>query len=100
MSLELGKNHSFLQQFVRRGVPAELPERVRKLLAKKLDVPEERLRTWHEASAAARDPDRTTSGKSPLDDAMWSIWSRAKPAERHLIVNIAKTILASRKEPS
>jgi hypothetical protein len=37
--------------------------------------------------------------KSHLDDVMWAIWGQAKPSERQLIVNIANTILASRKEP-
>ena len=39
MSLAIGKSHSYLQQFVRRGIPVELPERVRKRLADKLGVP-------------------------------------------------------------
>ena len=33
----------------------------------------------------------------PKDDAMWVIWKQATPSERQLIVNIANTILASRK---
>lgn len=32
--------------------------------------------------------------RDPTDpDAMWSIWDRAKPGERRMIVDIAKTII-------
>jgi len=32
--------------------------------------------------------------RNPLDDeAIWSIWEQAKPGERQMIVNIAKTVL-------
>lgn len=44
LSKRLGKNHAYLQQFVRRGVPTELPERVRHELAALLGLEEARLR--------------------------------------------------------
>lgn len=44
LSKQVGKNHAYLQQFVKRGVPAHLPERVRNLLAPLLDVDEADLR--------------------------------------------------------
>ena len=53
MSLDIGKNAAYLQQFVRRGVPVELPERVRKRLAEKLNVPEADLK-WQAALAELR----------------------------------------------
>lgn len=32
--------------------------------------------------------------RNPLDqDAIWSVWDQAKPAQRHTIVEIAKTIV-------
>jgi phage repressor protein C with HTH and peptisase S24 domain len=43
-SLKIGKNHSYLQQFLKRGTPHELPERARVSLAELLGVPEEQLR--------------------------------------------------------
>lgn len=44
LSKKAGKNHAYLQQFVRRGVPEELPEKVRGRLAELIRVPERELR--------------------------------------------------------
>lgn len=43
-SLKIGKNHAYLQQFLKRGYPLELPEKSRLPLADLLGVPEEQLR--------------------------------------------------------
>jgi phage repressor protein C with HTH and peptisase S24 domain len=43
-SLQIGKSHAYLQQFLERGVPASLPEGPRGLLAALLQVPEDSLR--------------------------------------------------------
>lgn len=43
-SLKIGKNHAYLQQFLKRGIPAQLPEDVRLALAELLKVPENNLR--------------------------------------------------------
>lgn len=40
VSLEIGKNHAYLQQFIERGVPAKLKEDVRARLSEALDIPE------------------------------------------------------------
>lgn len=45
LSRKLGRNHAYLQQFVKRGVPTELPERTRIALAAILGVDESQLRT-------------------------------------------------------
>lgn len=44
LSRALGKNHAYLQQFVKRGIPATLPESVRAKLARLLGVTEAQLR--------------------------------------------------------
>ena len=44
LSKKLGKNHAYLQQFVKRHVPAELPEGIRAELAGLLSVEEMKLR--------------------------------------------------------
>src|SRR3954464_3883055 len=44
VSLKIGKNHAYLQQFLKRGHPLELPEKSRIPLAALLDVPENALR--------------------------------------------------------
>ena len=44
LSLRAGKNHAYFQQFIKRGVPARLPEDVRGRVAEILDVDEQRLK--------------------------------------------------------
>ena len=44
VSVEIGRNHAFLQQFLRRGIPRELHERDREQLAKFLGIPADDLR--------------------------------------------------------
>ena len=43
VSLEIGKNHAYLQQFIERGVPVKLKEDVRARISEVLDIPEEEL---------------------------------------------------------
>lgn len=43
-SIKIGKNQTYLQQFLKRGTPVELPEKSRLPLAELLGVPEEQLR--------------------------------------------------------
>jgi SOS-response transcriptional repressor LexA len=52
VSLEIGRNHAYLQQYIKRGVPRFLPETVRPALARLLRCEEERLRpvTWGRAA--------------------------------------------------
>jgi hypothetical protein len=40
VSLELGRNHAYMQQFLERGVPQKLPEEIRSRLSEMLDIPE------------------------------------------------------------
>jgi SOS-response transcriptional repressor LexA len=56
VSLEIGRNHAYLQQYIKRGVPRYLPETVRPALARLLRCEEERLRptVWDKARPAAR----------------------------------------------
>lgn len=43
LSLALGKNHAYVQQFLTRGIPAQLKEQDRRKLAEILDIPESQL---------------------------------------------------------
>ena len=43
-SIKIGKNHAYLQQFLKRGYPVELGEKSRIPLAELLGVPEDQLR--------------------------------------------------------
>ena len=44
LSLQVGKNHAYFQQFIKRGVPARLPEEVRGRVAEILKVDERQLK--------------------------------------------------------
>ncbi len=67
-SLKIGRSHSYLQQFLKRGVPAELHEAERAKLADLLDVPEDQLR-GESARLPKREYVRSNLGTkdSPLD---------------------------------
>lgn len=43
-SLRIGKSHSYIQQFLKRGIPSQLDEEVRGPLAELLNIPEDSLR--------------------------------------------------------
>ena len=51
-SERIGRNHAYLQQFLERGVPANLPEEARERLAELLGVSPDQLRF---ASGSAED---------------------------------------------
>lgn len=56
LSQKIGKNHAYLQQFVSRGIPRNLPEELRPLLAIELEVDEERLRGSTKGRTQAIEP--------------------------------------------
>lgn len=45
LSREIGRNHAYLQQYIRRGIPAALPEDAREKLAKIFGIPEKSFKT-------------------------------------------------------
>lgn len=58
LSRQVGKNHAYMQQFLKRSIPAKLPEDVRAKLAEALDVDEQILGA----------PLRETEGRSGDND--------------------------------
>ena len=44
LSLRVGKNHAYFQQFIKRGVPTRLPEEVRGRVAEILKIDERQLK--------------------------------------------------------
>jgi Peptidase S24-like len=44
VSKALGRNHAYLQQYIKRGTPQELPEEVRERLADRFNVPADEFR--------------------------------------------------------
>lgn len=57
VSIELGKNHAYIQQYLERNIPAKLKEDTRNRLSEMLDIPEEELG----APARKNQPKRLTS---------------------------------------
>jgi phage repressor protein C with HTH and peptisase S24 domain len=57
LSLRVGKNHAYFQQFIKRGVPTRLPEEVRGRVAEILKIDEKHLKVAGSKS--------TTSGPLP-----------------------------------
>lgn len=55
LSLALGKNHAYVQQFLTRGIPARLKEQDRRALSDLLDIPESELGGPEPASVRLRD---------------------------------------------
>lgn len=54
LSLALGKNHAYVQQFLTRGIPARLKEQDRRKLSELLDIPENELGGPEPTSSLAR----------------------------------------------
>jgi phage repressor protein C with HTH and peptisase S24 domain len=44
LSLQVGRNHAYFQQFIKRGIPARLPEEVRSRVAEILKIDERQLK--------------------------------------------------------
>lgn len=64
-SMKIGRNHAYLQQFLKRGIPAELHERDRERLSELLKVPQEKLR-GASAPLPKRDYNKAASGRESL----------------------------------
>lgn len=54
VSVAIGKNHAYLQQFISRGVPRHLPEQVRDALARFFNVPPDEFRSGPPAADVTR----------------------------------------------
>lgn len=61
VSTQIGRNHAYLQQFLERGIPRTLPERIRPALASILQVNENDLRDDAAGTTIALRPGRTRS---------------------------------------
>lgn len=65
ISLKLGKSHSYLQQFIKRGVPAELPEDIRPHLAEMLKVEQQELMSPAKAARLSMTTAGAPASESP-----------------------------------
>ena len=68
LSLQVGKNHAYFQQFIKRGVPGRLPEEVRGRVAEILKIDERQLKAaGTEIRSAARGANATVAGGVKFD---------------------------------
>ncbi len=81
VSLKLGRNHAYLQQFLERGTPREIPEKIRPALAAILGVDEQALRHQDGADDRARlqRHDDTAHRVSPVALASGTVKDRDLP---------------------
>lgn len=56
VSIEIGKNHAYIQQFIEREIPSKLGEDVRSRLSELLDIPEDELGGRAGRSSRLREP--------------------------------------------
>jgi phage repressor protein C with HTH and peptisase S24 domain len=67
LSLRVGKNHAYFQQFIKRGVPTRLPEEVRGRVAEILKVDERQLKVVGLKSSPAAQPNASLAGGVRID---------------------------------
>jgi phage repressor protein C with HTH and peptisase S24 domain len=72
-SIKMGHAHSYLYQFLKRGIPPELKERDRINLAAILDVPEDELRGPSSPLPKRSYERKTTGGRESLVDQITSV---------------------------
>lgn len=80
LSLAVGKNHAYLQQFISRGVPRSLPEDVRRNLARMLEIDEDLLRHSGKgalvpSTTAKREDLQRIEGLSPMERIQYFVES-------------------------
>lgn len=72
VSRGLGRNHAYIQQYIERGTPRELPEAIRRKLAPILQVPETQLRpddSGEQPSPPSPPVQERTNGRQEMDHA-------------------------------
>ena len=86
-SLQIGKSHAYLQQFLERGVPASLPEEPRGALAALLQMPEDELRGARPSSGRTVPPSARPAPPIGTNDRLpvlglaecgpdgWALWN-------------------------
>lgn len=117
LSRQIGKNHAYLQQFIKRGVPLRLPEDVRAKLAPVLNVPEQMLKTETAGNAGAKagvsqneskrvaDRDRNRDSFSPIPGAQLTgerdlpVFAAAQGGTGVLVVSSDPVEWVARPEP-
>jgi len=105
-SKAIGKNHAYLQQFVHRGVPAELPEKARRALAKVSKIPESKLTIdgrrvvpiGHEFEPDPPAEKVVTENDKPFPDALPQMLGRMGAGSTGAVITIDVGEMQSREE--
>lgn len=91
LSRGAGKNHAYFQQFVKRGIPAKLPEEVRLYLSDRLGIPEAALGAPNWQTRSRPNPaslNRVTAipGKELVGALDFNVFAAAQGGDGHLII--------------
>lgn len=100
LSLAIGRNHAYLQQYLKRGSPRELPEAARHGLAPLLGVSPDELRSATPPSRPRLDGDpRNISSLRAADLADLPVYASAESAGGMLIIRGEPIDFVRRPEP-
>lgn len=107
-SREMGRNHAYLQQYIRRGKPRWLPEDIREGLARLYEIDEARLKPPPADLSPAAQPATLTGNGSDkgdvhakrrrkvVDDArqleLLEIWDAMRDDRRDLAISILRSL--------
>jgi SOS-response transcriptional repressor LexA len=86
VSLKIGRNHAYLQQFLERGVPRDLPEKIRPALAAVLGLEESALRAGADARPAPARAPRTPSAPDSAGDKDLPVYASAQGGPTGMLV--------------
>lgn len=78
LSERVGRNHAYLQQFIRRGIPTKLPEDVRHKLSEILKVPETAL-----GAPAKMGVSQEAHGEAPQNDNVPAVARKVEKIPLH-----------------
>lgn len=93
VSMMIGRNHAYMQQYLKRNIPAELPEKVRQKLAAVLGVPE--------SSLGGPKDDTPPRAPNPLfdDRELLALYSGAEGGDGFVIVGVDPLEYIARPRP-
>ncbi|MBM3648006.1 MAG: helix-turn-helix transcriptional regulator [Alphaproteobacteria bacterium] len=100
LSLALGRNHAYLQQYLMRGSPRELPEAVRHRLAPLLGLSPDSLRSTPPPGAAAGPGGDARAGAPRLDErADLPVYASAEAGSGTIVITNEPIDFVRRPEP-
>lgn len=88
LSRKIKKNPAYIQQFLRRGIPATLPEDVRESLAPLLQVSPDTLRGAIPGKGGPREVDPAAVAATPDEQELLRVFRSASERQKEKIIKI------------